>query len=138
MPYSIRSHDNLGCICIKWSGAFSAAEGAAYYREIADHEDYRRGASLFHDVRLVDADVPSTEIRKVALGGPRDASPSGVRKIAVLAPADLTFGMMRMLAAMRERPGLELSVFRDLEDAKAWLELPADLGDPFQDMDPAG
>ena len=25
-------------------------------------------------------------------------------------------------------------VFRDLEEAKAWLGLPADLGDPFEDM----
>ena len=42
--------------------------------------------------------------------------------------------MMRMLAAMRERPGLILNVFRELEGAKAWLGLPADLGDPFEDM----
>jgi hypothetical protein len=42
--------------------------------------------------------------------------------------------MMRMLASMRERPGLVLNVFRDLEEAKAWLGLPADLGDPFEDM----
>jgi hypothetical protein len=39
-----------------------------------------------------------------------------------------------MLASMRERPGLTLNVFRDLEEAKAWLELPTDLGDPFEDM----
>lgn len=139
MPHSLRSNDNLGCVFVKWSGSFSAAEGAAYYREVARLDSYRRGASVFHDVRLVDADVPSGEIRAAAMAGPNDADPSNVRKVAVLAPSDLTFGMMRMLAAMRERPGLVLNVFRDIDKAARWLGLPAaGLGDPFADMDPEG
>lgn len=138
MPHILKSDDNLGCIFVKWTGSFSAAEGAAYYRAIAQLDGYRQGASVFHDVRLVDADVPSGEIRAVATAGPKDADPSNVRKVAVLAPSDLTFGMMRMLAAMRERPGLVLNVFRDLDKAAEWLGLPTDFGDPFADMDSEG
>ncbi len=57
-----------------------------------------------------------------------------VRRVAILTSSDLGFGMMRMLVLMRERPELVLNVFRDLEEAKAWLGLPAELGDPFEDM----
>ncbi len=134
MPHILKSDDGLGCIFIRWKGTFSSEEGATYYREIVGHESYQNGAHLFHDIRLVDPDVPSPEIEKAAIAGPQYAAPNTVRKVAILAPSDLGFAMMRMLASMREHPGLTLSVFRDLEEAKAWLGLPADLGDPFEDL----
>ncbi len=134
MPYILKSDDALGCIFIRWSGTFSSEEGAAHYREIAGYESFQKGAHLFHDTRLVDVDVPTSEVRKVATAPSSKVDPDVVRKVAILASSDLGFGMMRMLAVMRERPGLVLNVFRDLEEAKAWLGLPADLGDPFEDM----
>ncbi len=134
MPYILKSDDALGCIFIRWSGTFSYEEGAAYYREIAGYESFQQGSHLFHDVRLVDLDVPTNEIHKVATAASPKVDPDVVRKVAVLTSSDMGFGMMRMLVSMRERPGLVLNVFRDLEEAKAWLGLPADLGDPFEDM----
>ena len=134
MPYILKSDDALGCIFIRWSGTFSSEEGAAHYREIAGYESFQKGAHLFHDTRLVDVDVPTSEIQKVATAASPKVDPDIVRKVAILASSDFGFGMMRMLALMRERPGLVLNVFRDLEEAKAWLGLPADLGDPFEDM----
>ncbi len=85
-------------------------------------------------MRLADVDVPASEIQSVAEAASPKVTANTVRKVAILTSSDLGFGMMRMLALMRERPGLALNVFRDLEEAKAWLGLPADLGDPFEDM----
>ncbi len=134
MPYILKSEDALGCIFIRWSGTFSYEEGAAHYREIAGYESFQKGAHLFHDTRLVDVDVPTSEVQKAATAASPKVDPAIVRKVAILASSDVGFGMMRMLASMRERPGLVLNVFRDLEETKAWLGLPADLGDPFEDM----
>ncbi len=134
MPYILKSEDALGCIFIRWRGTFSYDEGAAHYREIAGYESFQQGSNLFHDVRLVDVDVPESEIHSVATAASPKMNANIVRKVAILTSSDLGFGMMRMLALMRERPGLALNVFRDLEEAKAWLGLPADLGDPFEDM----
>ncbi len=134
MPYILKSDDALGCIFIRWSGTFSSEEGAAHYREIAGYESFQKGAYLFHDTRLVDVDVTTSEVEKMARAPSPKVDPDVVRKVAILSSSDLGFGMMRMLASMRERPGLVLNVFRDLEEAKAWLGLPADLGDPFEDM----
>ena len=39
-----------------------------------------------------------------------------------------------MFATLSDLSGMNLNVFRELEEAKAWLGLPADLGDPFEDM----
>ncbi len=134
MPYIFKSEDALGCIFIRWRGTFSYEEGAAHYREIAEFESFQQGSHLFHDVRLADVDVPASEIQSVAKAASPKVTANTVRKVAILTSSDLGFGMMRMLALMRERPGLVLNVFRDLEEAKAWLRLPADLGDPFEDM----
>jgi hypothetical protein len=134
MPYILKSDDALGCIFIRWRGTFSSEEGAAHYREIAGYESFQKGAHLFHDTRLVDVDVPTIEIHKVATAASPKVDPDVVRKVAILTSSDFGFGMMRMLALMRERPELILDVFRDLEEAKAWLGLPAGLGDPFEDM----
>ncbi len=134
MPYILKSDDALGCIFIKWHGTFSYEEGSAYYREIAKLEGFQQGSHLFHDVRLVDVDVPTSEVRSVATAASPKVKANIVRKVAILTSSDFSFGMMRMLALMRERPELVLNVFRDIEEAKAWLGLPADLGDPFEDM----
>jgi hypothetical protein len=134
MPYILKSDDALGCIFIKWRGTFSSEEGSAHYREIAGLVGFQQGSHLFHDARLVDVSVPTSEIRDVAKAPSPKVDSAIVRKVAILVSSDLGFGMMRMLGAMRERPGLVLNVFRDLEEAKAWLGLPADLGDPFEYM----
>jgi hypothetical protein len=134
MPYIIKSDDALGCIFIRWSGIFSSEEGAAHYREVAGYESFQKGAHLFHDTRLVNVDVSTSEVQKVATAPSPIVDLGVVRKVAILASSDFGFGMMRMLALMRARPGLVLDVFRDLEEAKAWLGLPADLGDPFEGM----
>ncbi len=52
----------------------------------------------------------------------------------MLASSDISFGMMRMFAAMYERPGLVLKVFRNIEEAQAWLGLTNEDGDPFETM----
>ena len=134
MPYILKSEDALGCIFIRWRGTFSYEEGAAHYREVAEFESFQQGSHLFHDVRLVNVDVPASEIQSVAKAASPKVTANTVRKVAILTSSDLGFGMMRMLALMRERPELVLNVFRDLEEAKAWLGLPAELGDPFEDM----
>ena len=134
MPYILKSEDALGCIFIRWRGTFSYEEGAAHYREVAEFESFQQGSHIFHDVRLVNIDVPASEIQSVAKAASPKVTANTVRKVAILTSSDLGFGMMRMLALMRERPELVLNVFRDLEEAKAWLGLPAELGDPFEDM----
>lgn len=134
MPYILKSDESLGCIFIKWRGKFSFEEGSAFFREIAQSPEYEQGAHLFHDVRQVDTDVPSSEIRNVAEAGKANINPDGLRKVAILTGSEESFGAMRMLATIREHPGLVFNVLRDLEDAKAWLGLPLDLGDPFADM----
>ena len=134
MPYVLMGDEALGCIFIKWHGTFSYEEVSAYFREVAELVGFQKGSHLFHDARLMDVNVPASEIHNVAKTATPKLDPNIVYKIAILTSSDVNFGMLRMFATIRERPGLVLNVFRDLEKAKVWLGLPADLGDPFEDM----
>ena len=44
-------------------------------------------------------------------------------RIALVAADDATFGIARMYAAYREKSGITLEVFRQIEDADAWLAM---------------
>jgi hypothetical protein len=45
----------------------------------------------------------------------------GARR-AIVASADVVFGMARLFASFAERSGQEVRVFKDLSSAEAWLE----------------
>jgi hypothetical protein len=43
------------------------------------------------------------------------------RKIAVVAPGSISYGISRIFKVFRESEETEFEVFRDLDEAKAWL-----------------
>ena len=49
-----------------------------------------------------------------------------VDRVAILAPGDLAYGLMRMGAALSQRDGLRTEVFRTSAEAQAWLDAPPD------------
>ena len=134
MPFDINSVADLNCIFILWSGRFSRVEVDAYVREAAALPGFQGTASLFHDFRRVDLNIPSAEMRSASRADLPPCHPETVRRSAILVSSKMAFGMSRILATFRTGPGLVLEVFDDLEDAKAWLGLPAGIGDPFADM----
>lgn len=134
MSCVFRSDEALGCIFVQWRGTFSRKEADAYSRDVAKLPGFHAGLDFFHDMRQADVTVSSTVIRDAAKVESPPSKTDSVRKAAILVSSDVGFGMMRMLATFRDRPGLDVDVFRDLEEARAWLGLPAEIGDPFADM----
>ncbi len=134
MSCVIKCDETLGCIFVQWRGTFSRKEADAYSRDVAKLPGFHAGLNFFHDMRLADVKVSGAVVRDAAKVDSPPCRPGAIRKGAILVSSDVGFGMMRMLAAFRDRPGLDLDVFRDLEEAKAWLGLPEDIGDPFVEM----
>jgi len=134
MSCVFKCDETLGCIFVQWHGTFSRKGADAYSRDVAKLSGFHAGMNFFHDMRKADMKVSGSVIRDAARVESPPSNSGAVRKGAILVSSDVGFGMMRMLATFRERPGLDLDVFRDLEEAKAWLGLPAEIGDPFVDM----
>jgi hypothetical protein len=74
------------------------------------------------DLREVeDFPVTAEAIRELAEKIVRRAERSRPGRLAVLVSSDPVFGMFRMLQALVDGSGLELQVFREPREARAWL-----------------
>ncbi len=61
-----------------------------------------------------------TELREIAEGSKALAESRG-RIVALVAPENLHYGLMRMFAVYREQDGSEVAVFRERAAAEQWL-----------------
>ena len=140
MAYSLMFDDALGCCFAKWSSdcAGLLTDVRAFYREVSEHPKLRPDLKWLHDVREADFDVTTEEVRSlVSLLGEAGSRPGPERRLAYLVSSDLNFGMVRMFEVLSEQSGVQIHVFRELVQAKAWLGLPATPDDPF-DLMPVG
>ena len=134
MPYLLKIDEKTGCALIKWHGIFSLDENRKFRSDTADNAAFQACTKRLHDTRGVDISVPSSVIRTVAHADPVTTEPFVEVRSAILVSSEMAFGMMRMFSTMYQDPRMNMRVFRNLGDAKAWLGLPADLGDPFDTM----
>jgi len=70
------------------------------------------------------ADLQSHTLRRIAelfAGGDRTPERS---RVALVAADDVSYGLSRMYQAFRSHSPLDLRVFRDVAEARAWLGLP--------------
>jgi hypothetical protein len=66
---------------------------------------------------LLPAEAHTLVAKIRTIGDGRERGP-----IAVVAADDLTFGMVRMFAALAEPTGMRVSAFRQVSDAERWLQ----------------
>lgn len=131
MPYQLRIDEAHDCAFIRWQATFMRQEYLDYVRDTAKHPRFKECTKRYHDLRQVVFDVPSSEVHRVARDQAAREDDSAAVKAAILVDSNLGYGVMRMFAALSERPDIHVEVFRDLEAANAWLDLPEDFGDPF-------
>ena len=106
------------------SGVVRDAELLDSYAVLRAAPDAERSLPAIIDLREVRKfDVTATVVRQIG-DMLRDVEPPGVRRrVAIAAPADVTFGMARMFEAFRHGGGTEYAVFRDMREARRWLGL---------------
>jgi len=130
--WAISVDESLNCIFVKWGRNPSLEDTRQYFETLVGLPAFRAGAHMFNDLRALAPDLPASFFRQAARFGP--TTPATGQKLALLVSSEVAFGLMRIFATFRQRPGLEVDVFDDLEQARKWLGLPADIGDPFEDM----
>ncbi len=125
-----------GCIFIKWSGAVTTHDIIASNREIAQDPRYRSVLDRLVDLRRAKIKMSSSdEMRTVAREVAEKLGASeGHRKAAMLVAGDHEYGLLRVLNAMTDQTHWDVRPFRRLDEAVSWLDLPEDLGDPFDTM----
>ena len=134
VPWVISVDEPSKCILVKWGGHPTLDDSRAYFDALARLPAFQAGAHMFNDLRALAPDLPTALFRQAGRYAPSTPDPEAGQKLALLVSTDVAFGLMRVFATYRRRRGLEVDVFNDLEEAKAWLGLPAAIGDPFEAM----
>ena len=82
------------------------------------------------DCREVEVPAARTQtLRRVArMFQEAERAPSGV-KIAFVTTSDAAYGLARMYQALRDLSPVEIRVFREMVEARAWLGLPPERND---------
>ncbi len=125
MPTSYELDENLSLVRSQAWGLLTDEESSEHYASIQADPKFKPHFRQLCDLRLLDEiDTSASALRQLARL--RVFAP-GVRR-AFVAPADLHFGLARMLQVFCEQEGTEVGVFRTVPEAEAWLDIPAGSG----------
>lgn len=125
MPIRTRYDEALGTFFVTIEGDVTEEELVRFAKETAPDPALPQGRRELIDLRKTSATgIPSRALRSVAEAfGAHDQFPERTR-VAMVASEDWIFGLSRMYQAYRDESKLQLRVFRDMGEARRWLELP--------------
>lgn len=114
------SNPERPCVCVTWAGVFDAE--ALRDNVMTLMNDILDGASvdLLHDMREVDFDVPSIELRRAAQLIPMVDQ---TRCMAVLTSGALAYGMARMYLTLRPKSLIQRTILATPSAATEWFEM---------------
>ena len=114
----------MGAILTKVSGCVTAEEIIVYLAEVFSHPKRGRPYRELFDLREADLfGVDMDGARRIAafVKDYRSELESGM--VAVVAPRDFDFAMGRVIGAYLDELPFDFRVFRNMNDAKAWIGL---------------
>ena len=123
MPTRFRIDTEKNVVYRTIFGETSAEELLDSYSAVLEHPDYRPGMKSLTDMREV---TPSTYRRDVLVLAQfvlEHRKEIGPLKVAVVVSREASFGMTRELTVELDESPVEMSVFRGIDAARAWLGL---------------
>lgn len=129
MPIKCRFEEAAGLVVFVHRGVVPDKEFLSTYRVCHQDPRFKKTFHVLVDLREAKSGVRSPEaLRSIAefrrqwLDNP-DVAP----KVAIVAPADISYGLARMYEAYSDAMPFHFVVFRAVEAALAWLGVPEDL-----------
>ncbi len=127
MAFEIYDNDELSYILVVMSGRHDDAELPIYQEAIYASPGYREKDELVDYSLVTEYAITSFGLRQFterALEREEVRSARPDRKVALISPTDLEFGMSRVFTAHTEKMPANYMVFRDREEAIIWLSQP--------------
>ena len=112
-----------GVVVVTISGSASAAEYLASLDALRRHSRFEPGMPIISDVSRVDATPLSTsEARRLGEVVQATDLEWGTRRRAVVAPANLSYGLARAAQSAADPEGERMTVVRSFDEAVAWVQ----------------
>ena len=119
MPLSLEIESGTGVVIGTVTGTMSLEDTKQAAETIWANPEWR-GKAVLWDLRGATVQLQAAEVRQLAefiLGGQPDAPP----RVAFVPGRDADYGLARMFEVFREHVATEVRVFRDWDEALAWV-----------------
>lgn len=121
MQLSINYNAQKNILYGRYKGAFTTTEFEAQLRKIVSAAEFPPDVPTIWDLSETDMAQFDWKFIEQLLEIRARFPARGDALIAIVAPADLSFGIARMYASRGVALPQEMTVFRDLDAAEAWL-----------------
>ena len=121
MPVSYRIDSDTGIIVTVGEGPVTDEDLLAHVQSLAE-DTAAAGLDELVRVRVDEILVSADGVRRAG-SFMRERGRNAPHKLAIVAPSVAAFGMARLYEAYREHPGVEIRVFHEELEARAWLGL---------------
>ncbi len=122
MAITYRIDRALGLVHTTATGTLTDEDLADHKRALLRDPDFKPGMKELSDVRAVEQlQVTVDGVRRLVALDKVQSADLVDYQLAIVVSADLVFGMARMYETLTEDSVQDVGVFRDMEEAKAWL-----------------
>jgi hypothetical protein len=121
MPLTYRIDTDAQMLLIVGEGAITQAERLEAVRQWLRDPDFRPGLNTLCDLSAVSSTPTMAELQEIVSLVDRHSSTIGSKKLAVVAPRPLTFGVARQFQTLADDGPLDVGVFKDRRAALGWL-----------------
>jgi hypothetical protein len=121
MPVTYDIDPETGVVHTRCAGYVTFDEVLAHFRELENDESLPDRVDVLLDLTLAESAPDSQQIRSIAGEVERLRSKLSWGACAIVAPADVLYGMTRMFQVFAEDFFTTSSVFREREKADRWL-----------------
>ena len=131
MPIQLHIKPEHNLVILVHVGTIPDDEFFEFYKDLFTKSQYDLSMNLLVDLRQTDSTPRSSEMLSqfAKFLQSRLANMTAHPKAAVIAPGDISFGLARMFGFFSDSGQWDFEVFREVDDAFAWLHLPTDLMD---------
>ena len=128
MPITLNTRPEHNLIIFTHTGEISDDDFLEFYQRHFKDETFNPSTKLLVDLREADSRPrnPDTLRRFAAFVMEHMDNPSTPPRVAVVAPKSLTYGLARMYQSYAEPVPWDFVVFRAIDAALAWLDVPED------------
>ncbi len=123
MPVSYTIDVQSSLVLTRASGTLTDDDVIQLKARLVRDPDFKPGMRELSDIRNIDhLDVTPAGVRAMVLQDKEDASQVASHKLALVLSEDVAYGMARMYQTLTESNMENVGVFRDIEEARAWLQ----------------
>ncbi len=124
MPHKLRLEISLRTVFTTFFGVITDQDAREHVEDLRNHPEFEADFNQLFDARgVTSVELSGACVREIAS---MRMFGEGSRR-AFVAGTDVVFGMVRMFEMLRDDTPDEIRVFRNIDDARAWLGLPARL-----------